>query len=151
MHNRMRKLALVSLAGVLVLGLLALAWARGAESFETQQDAMQNCPQASKWAISAWSGGDGTDAGQALATCGAGAVAVAYSIDSDTQAWSRWFADRPEISNLSTLNDLEGVIALGTASAAPSAAAPHGRIAFVSDRDGDSEVYVMNADGTRPE
>jgi Tol biopolymer transport system component len=148
MHNRMRKLALVSLAGVLVLGLLALAWARGAEPSGAQQDETQNCPLQDRWAISVWSGDDGTGAEQAFGTCGEGAVAVGYSIDSETQAWSRWFAGRPEISNLSTLNDMEGVIALGAAGAAPSAAAPHGRIAFGSDRDGDGEIYAMNADGT---
>jgi len=76
---------------------------------------MQNCPRASKWAISVWSGDDGTDAGQALATCGEGAVNVAYYIDPETQGWLRWFAGQPELSNLDTLNDMQGVIALAEA------------------------------------
>jgi hypothetical protein len=78
---------------------------------------MLNCPQAGKWAISVWEGPDGTDAGQALATCGAGAVSVAYYLDPQTGGWLGWFAGRPEISNLTTLNDLQGVLALGSASA----------------------------------
>jgi len=39
-----------------------------------QQGAMHNCPQPGKWAISVWRGDSGTDTGQALATCGVGAV-----------------------------------------------------------------------------
>lgn len=118
MHNRMRKLALLSLAGMLALGLVALVWAIGVGSSEAQQDAMQNCPQPDKWAISVWSGDDGTDAEQAFATCGEGGVTVAYSIDPDTRVWSRWFAGRPEISTLSTVDNLQGIIALGGAEAA---------------------------------
>jgi beta-lactamase superfamily II metal-dependent hydrolase len=81
---------------------------------------MQNCPQAGKWAISVWSGDDGTDARQALATCDEETIAVAYSIDPDTQAWSRWFADRPDISTLTTLNDMQGVLALGSVNPTPT-------------------------------
>ncbi len=118
MHNRMRKLALLSLAGMIALGLVALVWAIEVGSSEAQQDAMQNCPQPDKWAISVWSGDDGTDAEQAFATCGEGGVTVAYSIDPDTRVWSRWFAGRPQISTLSTVDNLQGVIALGGAEAA---------------------------------
>jgi hypothetical protein len=84
---------------------------------EAQQDAMLNCPQPGKWAISVWSGQDDADAEQAFATCGEGAMAAAYYIDPDTQMWSRWFKGRPEVSNLSTLNRLQGVLALGGANA----------------------------------
>jgi predicted amidohydrolase YtcJ len=82
---------------------------------------MHNCPQPGKWAISVWGGADGSDAGQALATCGAGVVAVAYSIDPQTQAWSGWFLGWPKISKLSTLSNMQGVLALGAAGAPPSA------------------------------
>jgi len=117
MHNSMRKLALLSLAGVLALGLLALAWALGQGSSEAQDDTMHNCPHPGKWAIAVWDGADGTDADQAFATCGEGAVMAAYDLDPQTQAWSHWFLDRPEISTLSTLDNWQGVIALGGAEA----------------------------------
>ena len=113
MHSRMRKLALLSLTGMLALGLVTVVCAIGIDSSQAQQGAMQNCPQAGKWAISVWSGDDGADAEQALATCDDAEVAVAYSIDPETQAWSRWFADRPAISTLIVLNDMQGLLALG--------------------------------------
>jgi len=78
---------------------------------------MHNCPQAGKWAISAWSGQDGTDIDEALDTCGEGVVAVAYYIDTQTQGWVRWFAGRPEMTTLSTLGNMQGIIALGAAGA----------------------------------
>jgi hypothetical protein len=106
-------LVLVASGAILAVGLAAVAWTLGAGSSEAQEGAMHNCPRASKWAISVWSGDDGTDAGQALATCGEGAVNVAYYIDPDTQEWLRWFAGQPELSNLDTLNDMQGVMALG--------------------------------------
>jgi hypothetical protein len=105
---------------------------------------MHSCPQPGKWAIAVWGGSDGTDADEAFATCGEGAVAAAYYVDAQTGAWLRWFAGRPEVSSLSMLNNMQGVIALGTIGPPASAA----RIAFVSDRDGNTEIYVMNADGT---
>jgi len=119
-------------------------WALEASSSQSQDATMHNCPQPGKWAIAVWDGDDGTDAEQAFATCGQGAVAVAYTIDPDTQMWSRWFADRPEISNLTVVKNLQGVMTLG-AVGAPSSAA---RIAFVSDRDGNDEIYVMSSDGS---
>jgi len=60
MHSRMRSLTLLSLAGMLALGLVALVWAIGPGSSEAEQDAMHNCPQAGNWAISVWDGADGT-------------------------------------------------------------------------------------------
>lgn len=110
------KFALV--AAVLIAALAgAHAPAQPSSGSEAQQDAMHNCPQPGKWAISVWSGQDDSDAEQAFATCGEGAMAAAYHIDPDTQMWSRWFAGRTEISNLSTLNHLQGVLALGGANA----------------------------------
>jgi uncharacterized protein YkwD len=79
----------------------------------TAQGTLHNCPEAGKWAISVWDGADGVDIGQALATCGGGAVAAAYYIDPGAQVWSRWFADWPAISNLVTLDSGQGIIALG--------------------------------------
>ena len=117
MLNRARKFVPLFVAGMVALGLLALVWAIGTGSTEAQQGTMHNCPQANKWAISVWDGADGTDTGQALATCGAGAVDFAYYIDPNTQAWWRYFVGRPAISNLLTLDDMQGVIAHGAVGA----------------------------------
>jgi Tol biopolymer transport system component len=97
----------------LVLALVALACAIGLEASEAQQSTLHNCPQSGKWAISVWSGEDGTDTGQALATCGAGAVDFAYYIEPDTQTWLRYFVGRTDISNLHTVNDMQGIMAHG--------------------------------------
>jgi len=117
MHRYKAKAVLLLLAGALVLGLLALASAIGPRSSEAQQGAMQNCPQAHKWAISVWSGDDGTGAEQAFATCDAGAIVAAYYLVPEDQTWQRWFAGRPLVSTLETLNDMQGVIALGAVGA----------------------------------
>lgn len=74
---------------------------------------MLGCPTASKWSLAVWPGEDGTPTGEALSTCGEGAVAAAYYIDPYTQVWSRWFAGWPAISNLTTLDGGQGIIALG--------------------------------------
>ena len=121
MHNSTRKLALLSLAGVLALSLAALVWALGPTSSQAQDDAMQNCPLQGRWAISVWDGADGTDAEQAFDTCGEGAVIAAYDLDPQTQDWLRWFAGRPLVSNLTTLDNMQGVLALGGAEAPPTA------------------------------
>jgi hypothetical protein len=110
------KFALV--AAVLIAALAgAHTPAQPSSGSEAQQDAIHNCPQPGKWAISVWSGQDDADAEEAFATCGEGAVAAAYHIDPDTQIWSRWFAARPDVSNLATLDRLQGVLALGGANA----------------------------------
>jgi len=84
-----------------------------------EQGAINNCPRSGKWAISVWEGPDGTETGPALATCANG-VAAAYYIEPDTQMWLGWFAGRPGISNLAALDDMQAVIALGGAEAAPT-------------------------------
>lgn len=109
------KAVLLLLTGVLAL---ALVWMLAQGSSEAQQGSMQYCPQPGKWAISVWTGDQGTDSSQALATCGPGAVEAAYYLEPQTQQWLRWFAGRPEVSNLSTLDEVQGVIALGGATAA---------------------------------
>ncbi|MGQ9571896.1 MAG: pectin acetylesterase-family hydrolase [Dehalococcoidia bacterium] len=114
MHKRGRKLAVLLVAGMLAAGLAALVWTIGVGPSEAQEGAMQNCPKAGGWAISVWSGDDDTAADQAFATCTEAEVIVAYSIDPDTQTWLRWLADEPPAPNtLTTLDDMQGVIALG--------------------------------------
>jgi len=110
-----RQLMVIALGSctILALGLVAFTWTLGAGSSEAQQGAMHNCPQTGRWAIAVWEGSDGTDAGQALATCGEITVTAAYYIDPETQEWERWFAGRPEVSSLETLNHMQGVVALG--------------------------------------
>ena len=120
MHRHMRKLALLALTTISALGLVALICATGIGSSQAQQGAVQNCPQPSKWAISVWSGDDATDADDAFTTCDEGGVAVAYSIDPAAQQWSRWFADRPELNTLTTLDDMQGVLALGAFEPTPT-------------------------------
>jgi hypothetical protein len=75
---------------------------------------MHNCPAAGKWSIAVWEGDSGTEAADALATCET-SVDAAYSFDSQTGAWSRWFAGKPDVSNLPPLNAMQGVLALGAA------------------------------------
>jgi len=102
---------------VLALGLAASIWTLGAGVSEAQQDVMRNCPQTGKWTIAVWDGPDGTDTGQALATCGETAVTAAYYINPQAQGWERWLAGRPELSSLGALNYLQGVLALGAGGA----------------------------------
>ena len=135
---------------VVALALLATLWANGSSPSEAQQGAMHSCPQAGRWAIPVWDGDDGADAEQAFATCGEGAVIAAYHLDPQAQAWSRWFYGQPGLSTVSTLDNMQGVIALGAVGGSPPTATPtpSGRIAFESESDGNVEIYVMNADGT---
>ncbi len=122
------KVPLIPAVGFTTLALLAALWAGDSSPLEAQDGSLHNCPQPARWAISTWDGGDGTEMGQALATCGSDAVSAAYYLDAQTGGWLRWFPGRPEISNLTTLNDLQGIIALGSPSASPAAttAAPAG-------------------------
>jgi hypothetical protein len=105
-------------AATLGVGLLALAGALRVGSSEAQQGSMHNCPLAGKWSIAVWAG-ESAPVDEAVTTCGAGGVAAAYALDPQTQIWSRWFANKPEISNLLELDDLQGIMALG-AGAAPT-------------------------------
>jgi hypothetical protein len=74
------------------------------------------CPAPGGWSLGAWQGPNGVEAGEALSTCpewGHVKPEVAYSLGPDDQTWDRWFDGRPEISNLTTLNSLQGIITLG--------------------------------------
>jgi hypothetical protein len=115
------------------LGVLATGWMLAAGPSEAQSGSMQNCPPAGKWSIAVWEGDSGAAADAALATCEAGKVAAAYSLDPQTGGWSRWFAGKPDVSNLPPLSDLQGVLALGvttgpvvtpTPAATPTPASP---------------------------
>lgn len=113
-----------AVACALLIALGLVAWGPATDSSRAQAGTMHNCPLAGKWSIAVWDGEGGTTASDALATCGADAVAAAYSLDPQTGAWSRWFAGKPEVSNLPPLNDMQGVLALGAAAgpvATPSA------------------------------
>ena len=103
----------VAAGATLAIGLTVFLSVLGVGSSAAQQGAMHNCPLAGKWAITVWDGSDGTDTGQALVTCGAGAVAAAYYIDPGTQSWLRYFVGRPEVSNLLTVDNMQGVVAIG--------------------------------------
>jgi hypothetical protein len=112
---RSRWLSAALVASALALGVLALGWMLAAGPSQAQSGSMHNCPPAGKWSIAVWEGDSGVAADAALATCGAGTVAAAYSLDAQTGAWSRWFSGKPDVSNLSPLSDLQGVLALGAA------------------------------------
>jgi protein-disulfide isomerase len=73
---------------------------------------LHNCPQPGKWAISTWDGPQSTDTGQALATCPT-SVAAAYALDPLTQSWLRYFDAHPGVSDLTTIDGLQAILALG--------------------------------------
>ena len=116
---RRRRLLLVLVAVMLALGSLAF-WMLPSGSSEAELASMRNCAPAGKWSIAVWDGESGTSPADALSTCGAGTVAAAYSLDPQTQLWSRWFAGKSEVSNLPPLSNLQGIIVLGGASASPT-------------------------------
>jgi hypothetical protein len=118
--------ALVVSGAVLALGLAGLAWTLTAGSSQAQQGAMHNCPSSGKWSIAVWEGDDATSIDQALATCGEDTVAAAYGYDGETQEWSRWFADQSAVSDLSTLDNMEGVLALGASTTTQTPSLPAG-------------------------
>jgi len=98
----------------LAIGLLALVAALRASPSVAQQGTVHDCPLPGAWSIAVWSGDNDTPLEQALGGCGDQAVAAAYSLDPETQVWSRWFLGEPEVSNLSVVNDMQGVLALGS-------------------------------------
>ena len=74
---------------------------------------IMGCPTAGKWSLAVWSGGDDTPTAEALATCTEGPVEAAYWLDPEWQAWLRYFAGHPELSSLPTLDNFQGILALG--------------------------------------
>jgi hypothetical protein len=117
---RRTRLMLTLVGAMLLSGLLVFIWGPQSGSSEPQSGAMHNCAPAGKWSIAVWDGDSGTAPDDALATCGPGSVDAAYSLDPLTQAWSRWFAARPELNNMPDMNYLDGLIAMGSA-AGPAA------------------------------
>ena len=118
---RRRRLIVALFATMLTLGLIALSWTLLSGSSEAGVGSMHNCAPAGNWSIAVWDGESGTSPTDALASCGPDAVDAAYSIDPVTQAWSRWFAANPALSNMPPFSDVQGVLAMGSA-AGPSAA-----------------------------
>ena len=115
MRHWERKLALLFLAGMAVMGLAALPSTVGTGSSEAVQSSMQNCPEAGKWSIAVWNGPPDIPIADALETCASVEVEAAYSINLETQIWSRYFAGRPEMSTLTAVDEMQGVLALGGA------------------------------------
>jgi len=71
------------------------------------------CPAAGRWSLAVWSGTDITPTADALATCTGVPVEAAYWLDPQTQGWLRFLKGYPELSNLTTLDNLQSVILLG--------------------------------------
>jgi putative hemolysin len=109
------RLTVPVLAIALGIGLLALVAALRASPSEAQQGTMHDCPLPGKWSVTIWTGDNGTDPSQAFSSCGEVAMEAAYYLDPETQVWSRWFANKPEVSNLSVVNDMQGLLALASA------------------------------------
>ena len=101
-----------------------------AEPTPVPRGQLYNCPPANRWSIAVWDGLEDTPTGEAVATCGEGTVSAAYSLDPDTQGWRRYFPDHLDISNIGALDDMQGVIALGSGTAAPAEPAPAGGSTF---------------------
>ena len=110
-----QRFALSTVACALLVAAALLAWALATAPSEAQTGLMQDCPPAGMWSIAVWDGESGTAAADALATCGSSAVDAAYSLDAPTGNWWRWFAGKPDVSDLPPLNDMQGVLALGSA------------------------------------
>jgi hypothetical protein len=104
----------------LALAVVGFAvWTLAPRSSDAQTGSVHNCPSHGRWSIAVWDGAGGTSTADALATCGEAAVAAAYSLESDTGAWLRWFAGKPNVSNLVALDNLQGVLTLGVATGPP--------------------------------
>ena len=112
--------------GLLVLFLVTVAAITAGSTVApgrsaAQTGSMHDCPLAGRWSIAVWDGASGSEAGDALSTCGEDAVAAAYSLNPQTGAWLRWFAGKPDVSNLVALAHMEGVLAMGGTAAAAGA------------------------------
>jgi len=107
---------LTNLQGVLALGS-SLPAASAAGSLAVAQGQwmgeLVGCPQPGRWAISVWNGPP-MPADQAFATCPEVSVAAAYRLDPEGQTWERYLADRPQISDVTTLDSYDGVLTFGS-------------------------------------
>jgi hypothetical protein len=102
----------IMLLGLIILGVLAIdAFGVGAEG------QMVNCPLSNRWVIATWTGPDNTPIDAALGTCGEAAVIAAYWLNPETQGWDRYLAGRPDITTLTELDNSQGILALGSATA----------------------------------
>jgi TolB protein len=135
-----------NMQGLIVLGSSSASPPPTVKLEPPEQGRMRGCPLPGRWGIAVWEGPDGSEAGEALETCGVWQADVAYSLDPGTGVWLRWFGDRPELATLDRLASLTAVVLWGR-----SKLEPGGHIAFVSDRGGyDDEIYVMYANGASP-
>lgn len=110
---------LANLQGVVTLGSPTASPTSTAQPTPTPGPSpgrMVGCPMAGKWAISVWNGPNGANAADAFATCSE-VIAVAYWLDPQTQTWQPYVHDRPELTTLSRLDNLQGVFALGLTAA----------------------------------
>jgi len=102
-------------------------WTPGSHSLDLSvtTDRLTSCPSANKWAIAGWWGSpataNDTPIEQALATCGQGSIAAAYSLDPATGTFLRYMAGRPDINTLTEIDLYQGIIVLGSPSATPPA------------------------------
>jgi hypothetical protein len=122
-HPEISNLAVLDdMQGVMALGSASVA-ASGVSLSPAGGSAFQfvNCPQPGKWAISIWDGPDDTAMGEATDTCPGASVAAAYWLDPQTQGWLRYVTGRPEISNLTTIDEMQGILTLGGSIALPGA------------------------------
>jgi len=90
-----------NLQGLLMLGSTSLHAASVDQPTPEQLGQMHDCPRPNRWAISVWTGDAAAAIEQALATCPT-EVAAAYWIEPYSQTWSRYFAGRPDMSDLKT-------------------------------------------------
>ena len=119
MPSRRLRAVLLASGVILALGLVSLAWILRADTSDAQQGVLHNCPPPGQWAISVWEG-DEVETGEALDTCGAGAIDAAYYIHPFIQTWRVFFQGRPAISNLDTLDDLQAIVTIGSPTASPT-------------------------------
>ena len=106
-------LAIDNLQGLFVQGGPAAVAGSAADSLlATQNEGLVPCPWPNKWAISVWTGDDGTAAADALATCPN--IRASYWLDPDSQVFQRNFGvERPELNTLLTVDNLQGLLVLG--------------------------------------
>lgn len=123
MHHHRAGLSPSLVKAAIAIALVALAVVAGVGHSEAQEGTLYNCPPAGKWAISVWSGEE-TAIGDAVDTCGEGSISAAYFLHPLTQGWRAFFADRPDLSDLTSLVDMQAIVALGSPTADPVAAQP---------------------------